>query len=120
MEIIHIDLPSSNSLDASPSRTQKNQQFTTTSIENLLKRKDNQKEFIIIENNQKKATSAAWSTFGFPARLTEDGTYNRILGFASCFQCKSTYTFQSDGTGSTKHLLRHNCPKSFINIRHLS
>jgi hypothetical protein len=111
MEMIHIDLSSSNSVDVSPSRTQKNQQFTTTSIEHLLKRKDSRKEFIIIENNQKKATSAAWSTFGFPARLIEDGTYNRIPGFASCFQCKSTYTFQSDGSGSTKHLLRHICPK---------
>ncbi len=105
------DHSSSNLIDVSPSRTQKNEQFTTTSLEHRLRRKDSRKEFIVIENNQKKATSTAWSTFGFPARLIDDGTYNRIMGFASCFQCKSTYTFQSDGSGSTKHLLRHTCSK---------
>ncbi|CAF1476629.1 unnamed protein product [Adineta ricciae] len=106
MELIDIDITSSNSVEVSPSRTQKNQHFTTTSIEHLLKRKDSRKEFIIVENNQKKKTSTAWSQFDFPARLTEDGTYNRLLGFASCFQCKSTYTFQPDRSGST-HTATH-------------
>ncbi|CAF1603766.1 unnamed protein product [Adineta ricciae] len=105
------DLSSVMPIDTSPANTLKDQAFTTTSLEHLLKRKDSRKEFIIVENNQKKAKSAAWSMFGFPARLIEDGTYSRIIGFTSCFQCKSTYTFQSDGSGSTKHLLRHNCPK---------
>lgn len=111
MKSTDVDLFPSNSLDASPSRPQKNQHFTATSIEHLLKRKDSRREFIVLENKQKKTTSAAWSTFGFPARLVEDDTYNRIPGFASCFQCKFTYTYQSDGSGSTKHLLRHTCPK---------
>lgn len=38
-------------------------------------------------------------------------TYERIEGFASCFNCKDTYSFQSGGCGSTKHLLKHTCSK---------
>ena len=83
-------------IDISPSRSPINRQYTTSSIEFMLKRKDNRKEFIVIKNDQKKSSSIAWSTFGFPGRLIEDGSYQRIYGFASCFQCKSTYTFQSD------------------------
>ncbi len=37
--------------------------------------------------------------------------YQRIIGFASCFNCKDTYTYQSGGSGSTKHLLRRICSK---------
>ena len=84
----------------------------------MLKRKDSRKEFIVIENKQKRSSSIAWSTFGFPARLTEDNTYERLHGYASCFQCKSTYTFQSDGSDSTKHLLRHVCPKIQLTSEH--
>ncbi|CAF4086103.1 unnamed protein product [Rotaria sordida] len=112
-----IDLSSPISIDDSPCRSQINQTFTTSSIENMLKRKDNRKEFTVIENNQKKSSSA-WATFGFPARLSENGTYERIHGFASCFQCKTTYTFHSDGSGSTKHLLRHICAKSALSSEH--
>ncbi|CAF4364430.1 unnamed protein product, partial [Rotaria magnacalcarata] len=49
--------------------------------------------------------------FGFSGRKDKDGKYQRIDGFASCFTCRATYVFQSDGTGSTKHLLRHKCSK---------
>ena len=84
----------------------------------MLKRKDSRKEFIVIENKQKKSSSIAWSNFGFPARLSEDNTYERLHGYASCFQCKTTYTFQSDGSGSTKHLLRHVCPKVPLTSEH--
>ncbi|CAF3962185.1 unnamed protein product, partial [Rotaria sordida] len=76
-----IDLSSPISIDDSPCRSQINQTFTTSSIENMLKRKDNRKEFTVIANNQKKSSSA-WATFGFPARLSENGTYERIHGFA--------------------------------------
>ncbi|CAF3479373.1 unnamed protein product [Rotaria sp. Silwood1] len=112
-----IGLSSPILIDDSPSRPQINQTFTASSIENMLKRKDNRKEFKVIENNQKKS-STAWATFGFPARLIENGTYERIHGLASCFQCKSTYTFHSDGSGSTKHLLRHVCSKSTPSSEH--
>ncbi|CAF4313115.1 unnamed protein product [Rotaria sp. Silwood2] len=112
-----IGLSSPILIDDSPSRSQINQTFTTSSIENMLKRKDNRKEFTVIENSQKKSSSA-WATFGFPARLIENGTYERIHGFASCFQCKTTYTFHSDGSGSTKHLLRHVCSKSALSSEH--
>ena len=106
-----IDLSSPVCIDDTPCRSQVKQSFTASSIENLLKRKDSIKRFIVIENNLKKNSSTAWSTFGFPAQQIEDGAYERIHGFASCFQCKTTYTFQSDGSGSTKHLLRHRCSK---------
>ncbi|CAF3038405.1 unnamed protein product [Rotaria sp. Silwood2] len=112
-----IGLSSPILIDDSPSRSQINQTFTTSSIENMLKRKDNRKEFTVIENSQKKSSSA-WATFGFPARLIENDTYERIHGFASCFQCKTTYTFHSDGSGSTKHLLRHVCSKSALSSEH--
>jgi hypothetical protein len=55
----------------------------------------------VIENKQKRSSSTAWSSFGFPARLTEDGIYQRLHGYSSCFKCKATYTFQSGGSGST-------------------
>ncbi|CAF5020772.1 unnamed protein product, partial [Rotaria sp. Silwood1] len=116
-EMTDIGLSSPILIDDSPSRPQINQTFTASSIENMLKRKDNRKEFKVIENNQKKS-STAWATFGFPARLIENGTYERIHGLASCFQCKSTYTFHSDGSGSTKHLLRHVCSKSTPSSEH--
>ncbi|CAF1275599.1 unnamed protein product [Rotaria magnacalcarata] len=94
----------------SPPQSQVKQTFTTASIELMLKRKDDKNEFTVMVNNLKKS-STAWSNFGFPARLDVGGIYQRIDGFTSCFQCKTTYTFQSDGTGSTKHLLRHICSK---------
>ncbi|CAF3341802.1 unnamed protein product [Rotaria sp. Silwood2] len=105
-----IDISSSICIDDSSPRSLVKQTFTTSSIEIMLKRKDEKKEYIVTENTLKKS-STAWSNFGFPARLSKCGTYQRIHGFASCFQCKTTYAFQSDGSGSTKHLLRHICSK---------
>ncbi len=61
----------------------------------------------IVKNDQKNVASLAWSIFGFPAKRAEDRSYQRMIGFASCFDCKDTYSFQSGGSGSTKHLLRH-------------
>ena len=52
----------------------------------------------------------------FPDKRAEDGSYQRIMGFASCFSCKDTCSFQSGGSGSTKHLLRHVCYKKIIII----
>ena len=83
-------------------------------IENLLKRKDSKKQFIVIENNLKKCSSTAWLTFGLPARKIDNGTCERIHGCASCFQCETKYVFQSDGSDSTKHWLRHVCSKSAL------
>lgn len=48
----------------------------------------------------------------YPARRMDDDSYKRIDGFASCFECKATYSYQSGGTGSTKHLLKHVCSKT--------
>ena len=106
-----IDILCSTSVGTRSSRSPANQQFTTSSIEQMLRRKDSGKEFIVIENNRKKSSSTTRSTFGFPVRLTEDNAYERLHGYTSCFHCKITYTFQSDGSGSTKHLLKHVCPK---------
>ena len=64
-----------------------------------------------MKNDQKNASPLACSTCGFPAKRAKDGSYQRIFGFASCFNCKDTYLFQPGGSGSTKHMLRHVCSK---------
>ncbi|CAF2142585.1 unnamed protein product [Rotaria magnacalcarata] len=87
------------------------QSYSTSTIENLLKQKDNPKQFLIIKNDQKNVSSLAWATFGFPAKRLEADCYQRIVGFASCFEYKDTYTYQSGESGSTKHLVRHACSK---------
>ncbi|CAF4906656.1 unnamed protein product [Rotaria socialis] len=95
-----IDISSSSSTDLV-------EQYSTSSIENLLKQKDQSKQFMVVKNDQKYVSSPAWSTFGFPAKRVEDGSCQRIIGFASCFACKDTYSYQYGGSGSTKYLLRH-------------
>ena len=104
-------MSSSNYSTSTVSNLNSVQQYTAASIENLLKQKDSSKQFIVIKNDQKRVSSLAWSTFGFPAKRLEDGSYQRIIGFASCFECKDTYSYQSDGSGSTKYLLKHICSK---------
>ena len=64
-----------------------------------------------MKNDQKHVVSLAWSTFGFPAKRAEDGSYQRMFGFTSCFNCKNIYSFQPSASGSTKHMLRHVCSK---------
>ncbi|CAF3701502.1 unnamed protein product [Rotaria socialis] len=100
-----IDISSSSSTDLV-------EQYSTSSIENLLKQKDQSKQFMVVKNDQKYVSSPAWSTFGFPAKRFEDGSCQRIIGFASCFACKDTYSYQYGGSGSTKYLLRHVCSKA--------
>lgn len=112
MEMENVESSCSSSSDYHEVLEQTQYKFTSSLIENLLRRKDVRHEFKVIENNQKKCSSTAWSSFGFPARLSENGSYERIIGFASCFQCKTTYSFQPGGSGSTKHMLRHVCPKA--------
>ncbi|CAF4262448.1 unnamed protein product [Rotaria sp. Silwood2] len=102
----------SSSSSNSSSSLNVSQQYSTSSLEILLKQKDEPKQYIVLENKQKHLSSPAWSTFGFPAKRLSDGSYERIMGFASCSDCKDTYTYQSDGSGSTKHMLRHVCSKS--------
>jgi hypothetical protein len=111
-----IDILSSNDPVSSTSSSNLTQQYSASSIENLLKQKDGMKQFIVIKNDQKNVSSVAWSIFGFPAKRAEDGSYQRIIGFASCFDCKDTYSFQSGGSGSTKHLLRHVCSKKSTSL----
>ena len=53
-EMTDIDILCSISVSACSPGSQVNQQFTTSSIEQMLSRKDNRKEFIVIENNRKK------------------------------------------------------------------
>ncbi|CAF1348560.1 unnamed protein product [Rotaria sp. Silwood1] len=93
------------------SNSNSTQHYSTSLIENLLKQKDDSKQFIVIKNDQNNLSSPAWSTFGFPAKRLEDGSYHRIVGFTSCFECKDTYSYQSGDSGSTKHLLKHVCSK---------
>ncbi|CAF1428343.1 unnamed protein product [Rotaria sordida] len=80
-------------------------------MENLLKQKDNSEQFLVIKNDQKHVPSPNWSTFGFPAKHVEDGSYQRIISFANCFKCKDTYSYQSRVSRSIKHLLGHICSK---------
>ena len=101
---------SSNNTDSS-SNSNLTSQYSPSLMESLLKQKDKLKQFIVIKNDQKNLSSPAWSSFGFPARRMDDNSYKRIDGLASCFECKDTYSFQSDGSGSTKHLLKHVCSK---------
>ena len=102
--------PSVISIDDFPPRVQIKETYTTTFIETMLRKVDNEKQYTVMHNQQKKS-STVWSNFGFPNRKDKDGKHQRIDGFASCFTCKATYVFQSDGTGSTKHLLRHKCSR---------
>ncbi|CAF5179357.1 unnamed protein product, partial [Rotaria magnacalcarata] len=90
------------------------QKYSTTSLESFLKQKGEPKEYEIINNDQKHLSSPAWTKFGFPAKRVGDDAYQRIDGFASCFNCKSAYSYQSDGSGSTKHLLRYICSKASL------
>jgi hypothetical protein len=99
-----IDILSSNYSVSSVSSSNSSQQYSSSLIENLLKRKDHSKQFILMKNDQKNVSSPAWSTFGFPAKRVEDGSYQRIDGFASCFNCKDAYTFQSGGSGSAPNI----------------
>ncbi|CAF2040861.1 unnamed protein product [Rotaria magnacalcarata] len=79
------------------------QKYSTTSLESFLKQKGEPKEYKIINNDQKHLSSPAWTKFGFPAKRVGDDAYQRIDVFASCFNCKSTYSYQSDGSGSQKY-----------------
>lgn len=106
------DIPSSSNNNSPSSNSNSVQQYSTSLIEGLLKQSNKPKQFIVIKNDQKKLSSPAWSTFGFPAKRIDDNSYKRIDGFASCFECKATYSYQSGGTGSTKHLLKHVCSKT--------
>jgi hypothetical protein len=110
MSHFDIDLSSDCSISSS-SYSNSVQEYSKSSIENLLKQKDNFKQFIVMKNDQKNLSSPAWNTFGFPAKRSDDGSYKRIPGFASYFTCKDTYSYQSGGGGSTKHLLKHTCRK---------
>jgi hypothetical protein len=105
------DTSSSNNITPSSPSSNSTQHYSSSSIQNFLKQKDNLKQFMIVKNDQKCISSTAWSIFGFPARRVEDGSYRRIDGFTSCFECKDTYSFPSSGGGSTKHLLKHVCSK---------
>jgi hypothetical protein len=79
------------SLATSPCRSQTNHGYNTSfSIELMLKRKDDRKEFIVIKNDQRKSASITWEAFGFSARLVKNGSYKYFVGFAGCFQCKTT------------------------------
>ncbi|CAF4268689.1 unnamed protein product, partial [Rotaria sordida] len=77
------------------------QQYSTLPMENLLKQKDNSEQFLVIKNDQKHVPSPNWSTFGFPAKHVEDGSYQRIISFANCFKCKDTYSYQSRRSSSS-------------------
>ena len=104
---------SSNDTASSISSSNLTQKYSVPPIENFLKRKDNSKQFIVMKYNQKEVSSRAWSTFGSPAKRVKSGSYQRIIAFASCLNCTNTSSFQSGGTGSTKHLLRHVCSKKY-------
>ena len=113
IEIISLDdVPSSSNDYSSSSNSNSSQQYSTSLVESLLKQSSNPKQFIVIKNDLKNVSSPAWSTFGFPAKRAGEDSYQRIDGFASCFECKATYLYQSGGSESTKHLLKHVCSKT--------
>jgi hypothetical protein len=81
------------------------QDYTNEEISKLLKTNNN--EYRVVHNPS--GTSQVWNSFGLPAKVTESGDFKIISGFASCKECKSTYTFDSSKIGTTP-LQRHVCP----------
>ena len=82
----------------------KHEQYTVEKITRLLKTKDS--EYQVVHNES--GTSQVWNSFGFPAKMNELGHMKIISGFASCKECKLTYSFDSSKIGTTT-LQRHIC-----------
>ncbi|CAF4919519.1 unnamed protein product [Rotaria sp. Silwood1] len=80
------------------------QEYTTEKITNLLRTKNS--DYRVIDNES--GLSQVWTSFGLPAKTNELGHVHIIYGFASCKECKLTYSYESSKIGTTP-LQRHIC-----------
>ena len=77
--------------------------YSCVQIENLLKKEKDR--FVVINNTNRKLTSACWQVFGFPAIIDSNGgPPERIDKCVSCRKCYKTCSFASN---STRFLLDH-------------
>ena len=87
------DLSSSVCADYTPSRSKVKQSFTASAIENLLKRKDSKKQFIVIENNLKKSSSTARRRLDFPLNKSKMAYMNVFTVSVAVFNVRQLIRF---------------------------
>ena len=99
----NVNLASSNSISLTSIRASSHTVYSCVHIENLLKKEKDR--FVVINNINRKLTSAGWLVFGFPAIIDSNGgPPERIYKFVSCRNCYKTYSFASN---SIRFLLDH-------------
>jgi len=59
------------------------------------------KSYTIIKKESSTSLAEWWSSFGYPAKIGEDGKYYRIAGFVSCFKCFHTFIY-GNSSGTTR------------------
>lgn len=75
--------------------------LTSEKVKFLLQSEE--KKYTIIKNESSSADW--WKVFGYPAKLDENGEFQRITGFVSCFKC--CHTFLYSNTSGTTRLKQH-------------
>jgi hypothetical protein len=104
----NIALASPTSTPSTPIRTSSHKAYSCVQTDSLLKKEKDR--FVVINNTNRKLTSACWQVFGFPAIIDYNGgPPERIDKFVSCRECYKTYSFTSN---STRFLLDHLCNSS--------
>ena len=92
-----VDLDSRTSTPSTSLRASSHTVYSCVQIENLLKKEKDR--FVIINNTNRKLTSACWQVFGFPAIIDSNGGLpERIDRFVSCRKCYKTYSFVSNSS----------------------
>ena len=74
----------------------------------------NKANYQVIVNTASALKSKCWNVFGFPAKRTETGDFERIFGYVSCRHCYQTYTYAT--TTGTRLLNSHSCVANFLAI----
>ncbi|CAF1391214.1 unnamed protein product [Rotaria sordida] len=106
-----LSTSSSTILNSSGFSSSSSSTYTSDQIRFLLK--NEKQRYEVIPNKAKSAKAPHWSTFGFPAKLNEKtGIFERIIGFASCNNCKKTFVYNSNS--GTSHLKEHSCTSNLI------
>ena len=107
----NVNLASSISISSTSIRASSHTVYSCVQIENLLKKEKDR--FVVINNTNRKLTSASCQVFGFAAIIDSNGgPPERIDKFVSCRKCYKTYSFASN---STHFLLDHICNSSDFN-----
>ncbi|CAF1565635.1 unnamed protein product, partial [Adineta steineri] len=75
--------------------------LTSETVKFLLQ--SNKKKYTIIKNESSASSVDWWKPFGYPSKLNENGEYDRIKGFISCFKRFNTFIYNSSsGTSRIK------------------